>query len=211
MKPKAILIISLILLVGASAAYYRAVSISSQDKIPTSLMGSLWPDPQPLPEFQLTDHLGNAFGLDQLRGHWTLIFFGYTSCPDICPTTMMTLATMVAELEKTAAVAPNVVLVSVDPDRDDSAALAQYVAYFNQEFVGVRGEESQLHNFVLKMGAMYSRGEPDPEGGYDVAHSASVFLVDPKGRKFGMFSPPHIPELMAENLVQIQKYYEHDQ
>ena len=171
-------------------------------------MGSLWPDPQPLPEFQLTDHLGNAFGLDQLRGHWTLIFFGYTSCPDICPTTMMTLATMVAELEKTAAVAPNVVLVSVDPDRDDSAALAQYVAYFNQDFLGVSGEESQLHNFVLKMGAMYSRGETGPEGGYDMAHSASVFLVDPKARKFGMFSPPHIPELMAENLLQIQDYYE---
>ena len=210
MKPKAILIIVVILLTGSSLAYWRAVSMARQDAIPAELMGSIWPDPQPLPAFQLTDHTGQHFGPEQLRGQWTLVFFGYTSCPDICPTTMMTLAGMVVELGKKNVAAPQVVMVSVDPERDDAAALRRYVAYFNKDFIGVNGDEAQLLVFALNMGAMYSREELNEDGGYEIAHSASIFLVDPEGRKFGLFSPPHIPEFMADNLVQIQDYYEHN-
>ena len=207
MKLKAILIIIVILLTGSGLAYYRALSQDRQDTIPAELMGSIWPDPQPLPGFELTDHLGNSFGPEQFRGHWTLVFFGYTSCPDICPTTMIPLAGMVAEIEKTGAVAPQVVMVSVDPQRDDTDSLAKYVQSFNDDFIGANGDEAQLYAFALNMGAMYSKEEANLEGGYDVAHSASVFLVDPQVRKYGLFSPPLIPAFMAENLEQIQAYY----
>jgi protein SCO1/2 len=167
-------------------------------------MGTVLPKPRALPDFQMSDHHGQPFGLNELRGNWTLVFFGYTSCPDICPTTMMTLSGAMAELGEAERL-PRVVLISVDPERDDDVTLGSYVGYFGKSFIGVRGSDDQLKKLALAIGAMYERAAPDENGDYEVAHSASIFLVDPEARLFAMFSPPHQSADIAKQFVTISR------
>lgn len=208
MNKGSIVILTTLVAALGLASYHLAASRQQQADVPATLMGTLWPEPRPLSQFRLSDHTGAAFGPEELRGQWTLMFFGYASCPDICPTTMLTLRGVVDALAASGAGLPRVVLVTVDPDRDDAATLGEYVAYFNEDFLGVRGEEGQLQALARQIGAMYERGTPDVNGNYEVAHNASIFLVDPEARMHAAFSPPHKSADIADKLVEIRLRYE---
>jgi len=149
--------------------------------------------PRALPRFSLTDHTGAAFDLGRLRGHWTLMFFGFTHCPDVCPTAMFTLARVVEQLgELPAEDMPAVVMVSVDPNRDSPETLASYVPYFNPDFVGVTGDMPQILGLTGAMGVAFAYTPAEGTGeDYGVDHTASIFLVDPAGRLAAVFGPPH--------------------
>ena len=172
--------------------------------VPPALVGILREAPAALPDFELRDHNGAAFGRAELHGRWTLLFFGYTSCPDICPTTMLTLRELAAELRRRGDPLPQVVLVSVDPARDGAEQLARYVAHFDPAFVGATGSDDQLRALAVPVGAMYERDAPGADGAYQVAHSASIFLVDPEARALAAFSPPHQPATIADQLATIR-------
>jgi len=148
--------------------------------------------PRPLPEFALTDHTGAAFGPARLRGHWTFLFFGFTHCPDVCPTTLQTLAQARAALEDLSPdQRPAVVMVSVDPGRDTPAQLAGYVPYFDPEFLGVVGAEEALRPLTSSLGVAYGYTPAADGVGYTVDHTAAIFLVDPAGRLAAVFGTPH--------------------
>ena len=207
MNRKVFILIIGVLVVGSTTFdYWRSVR-DPRAAMPEALIGTLLPQPRSLPEFVLSDHTGAEFGRSRFLGRWTLVFFGYTSCPDICPTTMLTLKGVEEELRGAGAEPPQVVLVSVDPARDDAEKLRDYVSYFGEDFLGVRGEDDQLHTLALQIGAMYQRGEPDASGFYEVAHSASIFLVDPQARVVAAFSPPHQPADIAGRLSMIREIY----
>lgn len=172
--------------------------------VPPALLGTLREVPRELPAFTLTDQRGAAFGLERLRGAWTLVFLGYASCPDVCPTTMAMLGQLMAELRRRGAPLPQVVLVSVDPARDGLDQLGRYVAHFDPGFVGVTGPDDQLRALALPLGAMYERGTPDAHGQYEVAHSGSVFVIDPAARVHAAFAPPHQPSVIADQLALIR-------
>jgi protein SCO1/2 len=192
------------LVVGSTVVNYYRYARNLQDAAPDALMGTLLAQPRPLPEFMLSDQIGTEFGRDRFEGQWTLVFFGYTSCPDICPTTMLTLQGVDRAMHEWDFEPPQVVLISVDPARDSAERLAEYVAYFGQDFLGLRGEDDQLHSLALQMGAMYQRGEVDEGGFYEVAHSASIFLVDPEAQVVATFSPPHQAEDIAGRMSLIR-------
>lgn len=140
-------------------------------------------------EFQLLDHRGDAFTAASLEGGWTLLFFGFTHCPDICPTTMSLLADLYRQLEGTEAEDTRVVMVSVDPARDTPERLAAYVPYFNPDFIGVTGEFPAILGFAQKFNAPF-RKVTDADGSYQVDHSANVVLVNPRGDFHGFFRAP---------------------
>ena len=120
----------------------------------------LYPQPRALPDFQLVDQNGNDYQKDALLNHWTLMFVGYTYCPDICPTTLSELKAIYPQLKQLKAKHPvQVVLLSVDPKRDTPERLKEYVNFFNPEFYGVSGEHAQLFPLVRAMGMMYSMTE----------------------------------------------------
>lgn len=164
---------------------------------PALATGTLLEPPRPLPAFSLVDHEQRAFDEGRLKDRWTFLFFGFTNCPDVCPTTLR----MLASVEKSLAdlpegQRPHVVLVSVDPKRDTPEQLKTYVKYFNPSFVGVTGDEAALDAFTRKLGvpvAITSTGD----GGYTVDHSAAIFLIDPHGELRALFSPPHVPATIA--------------
>lgn len=164
-----------------------------------------FPAPRAVADFALETAAGEPFSLDDMEGRWNLLFFGFTNCPDVCPDTLAMLDQSMQQLtlmrrEKL----PQVVFVSVDPERDRGESLAEYVSWFNSDFVGVTGPEPQLVALTRQLGVAYFREAPDEDSGfYNVDHSAAVILVDPEGRLFGRFAHPLDPALVTADLFQL--------
>ena len=164
------------------------------------------PEPRVLGDFQLLDQDGADFTLERLRGEWSLLFFGFTYCPDICPSTLYDLQQVRQTLlgEGVPAEGLQVVFVSVDPERDSPARLKEYVSYFDPDFLGVTGDPAQLKPLALRLGVAF-RIEDHEQGAenYSVDHSASVFLTDPQGRLYGVFPAPHDAAAMARDVAAV--------
>ena len=146
-----------------------------------------------IPDFSLTDQHGNDFGPERLSGRWSLLFFGFTHCPDVCPGALYDLQRLGERLADGGPLPPQqVVFFSVDPERDSPERLAEYVAYFDPDFVAVTGEHVALEPLTRSLGIAY-RIEPHEAGAgsYSVDHSASILLVNPQGRLHGVFPAPH--------------------
>ncbi|MBT2969398.1 MAG: hypothetical protein B6D72_11765 [gamma proteobacterium symbiont of Ctena orbiculata] len=165
----------------------------------------LMPEFRPLKPFSLTSHKGANFDNQSLLGQWTFLSFGYTHCPDICPTTMSMFAEMHNRIQVQEPVKPyQVAFVSVDPERDSLQRLAEYVKFFDPSFLGITGPEEALQALTKPLGVLHRRVETEDSAmGYVMDHSASIFLLDPKGRFHAYFSPPHDAEKMAEDFIAI--------
>jgi protein SCO1/2 len=163
----------------------------------------LMPEFRPLKPFSLTTHKGDAFDNQSLLGHWTFMSFGYTYCPDICPTTMSLFAEMHNGIQaKKSDESYQITFVSVDPERDTLERLSEYVTYFAPSFVGATGPKKALQELTKPLEILYKRVETeDSTMGYVIDHSASIILVDPQGRFHAYFSPPHDAEKMANDFI----------
>jgi len=169
----------------------------------------MWPNPRQVGTFQVIDHEGREFGVEQLRGKWSFLFFGYTHCPDICPITLAVLSRVQQALEADAAGAPvQMVFVSVDPERDTPEQLAQYVRHFDDRMIGLGGTTAQVQGLTAQLGIAFYHTEPAADGNYLVDHSASVFLLDPEARLVSIFSAPHEADRLVAKLREIRKFIE---
>jgi len=156
--------------------------------------GLLWPNPKQITPFQLIGQNAKTFDLENLKGHWSMIFFGYTHCPDICPTTMTLMNSIVSELSEEKQPTPRVIFVTVDPERDTQEHLADYVTYFNPAFLGLTGSEENIASLTKQIGILSMKipDENSTEGSeYLMDHSASILLIGPEARLIGIFSAPH--------------------
>jgi protein SCO1/2 len=130
--------------------------------------------------FRLTDHEGRPVGPETLIGRPSLVFFGFTYCPDVCPTTLSDITGWLESMGEDAK-RLNVVFISVDPERDTAAAMAEYVGYFHPSIRGWTGTEEQIADAARGFRAVYEK-VPTEGGGYSMNHTASVFLFDADGR-----------------------------
>ncbi|CUA88231.1 SCO family protein [Pseudidiomarina woesei] len=172
------------------------------------------PKPQPqalvyepartLQPFILESSLGREVSNTDLEGQWTLLFTGYTFCPDICPTTMADLRQVLPKLKQYTDTPVRVWMISVDPQRDNVKRVSDYAGFFGAEFVGIRAEHPQLYPFVNDLGLMYSIPE-EGETDYLVNHSAAIVLVNPAGHRQAIFKAEHvigeIPTVSMEQLA----------
>jgi protein SCO1/2 len=145
--------------------------------------------PRKFGEIELIDHHGKAFTRERFLGKWTLVFFGFTHCPDVCPTTMSFLNELMAQLEGTEVENTEVVMVSVDPARDTVEQLASYVPYFNPKFTGVTGDFLDIHRFATDLNTPFRKVAGQGED-YQVDHSTNVVLINPRGDYHGFFKAP---------------------
>lgn len=192
---------SLLVLLSLGAAAVIAGGLLAHALSPgLALESGTWlPHARPVAAFQLQDQSGRDFDLDNLRGHPTLMFFGFTHCPDVCPTTMAVLA----QVQRRAPLpGSQVVFVSIDPQRDSSAALQAYLSAFSPDFIGVRGEPSQLAPLLRSLSAIAMR-ENLPGGGYTMDHSATLYLLDSHARLAAVFSPPFAVASLTADLAKI--------
>ena len=131
-------------------------------------------------QFTMTQGDGRTVHAEDFRGKVTLLFFGYTHCPDVCPTTLAILARAIKSLGPDAD-RVRVLFVTVDPKRDTAGALMHYTQLFGPEFVGLRGDANQLQQLTKRYRVTYSLGAPDASGDYDVTHSSAIFVFDSIG------------------------------
>lgn len=165
-------------------------------------------EPMHLPQFRLTDTKGNSFTNSSLQGIWSFLFFGYTYCPDICPTTLALLADTENRLQgQKEKHKRQYVFVSVDPQRDTIEHLGEYVTYFNPLFKGATGPEQEIQALTKPIGIRYQRSpEQRPAGDYLIDHSATILLVDPDGNLRALISPPHDAAVIAQDFRKITDY-----
>jgi protein SCO1/2 len=149
---------------------------------PATFRGTTYGEPYPLAsEIELTRSDGSNFRLSELRGNVILVFFGYTSCPDVCPTTLAELKLVLAELNEADANQVKVVFVTVDPERDTPERVQEYVERFNPTFVGLSGEQADLEKIWQSYGVYREIVEGTSAAGYIVDHTARVTLIDQQG------------------------------
>jgi protein SCO1/2 len=164
------------------------------------------PEPRTVADFELVDQNGDDFSIERLRGQWSLLFFGFSYCPDVCPSALFDLQQVHEALNgQGQPQSPHqVVFVSVDPERDTPERLKDYTAYFHPDFVAVTGSNEQLAPLTMQLGVAY-RIEPHEPGSlnYSVDHSASIMLIDPAGRLHGVFPAPHDPAKMVHDMKSV--------
>ena len=191
------LIIALAAGFAVAAGLFVALRLQ-QPSAPTTALEL--PDPDPVPAFELIDQRGAPIDETVFQGQWDLVFFGFTHCPDICPTTLQVLATAKSALEEQGVTPlPRIVLVSVDPERDTPDILGRYVAYFGADNLGITGSLEGIRALTSGLGIYFEKQESD-DGNYLVDHSAAVLLVDPEGRFSALFSGPHVPANYVHDL-----------
>lgn len=168
---------------------------------PLSLGSGQWLEHhRPIPDFALISDSG-PFVKNDLLGHWTLVFAGFTYCPTVCPTTLATLKEAKALLEPAQAERLEVLFVSVDPGRDDPKRLADYAHHFDPSFRGVTGTEVQLQALLERgLGLVFLRQTATTGQEVSIDHSSHVAIIDPTGQLAGYFSPPFTPEALASDL-----------
>lgn len=192
---------------------------------PTLAKATLLEPARPLPPMSFVDQQGQPFGAERLRGRWSILFFGFTHCPDVCPTTLALLAQVEKQLaDLPAEHRPQIVLMSVDPRRDTPEQLAKYVESFSPTFTGVTagyapegertaegtaragGDQAAMHEFALKLGVPVAITQL-PGGGYTVDHSAALFVIDPSGALRALSSTPHNVPIIASDYRSIVAAY----
>lgn len=155
---------------------------------------SWYPQPRALSPFVLTDHTGAQMTNESLQNQWTLAFVGYTFCPDICPVTLAEINKVYAQLDELKSLTPlKIWFLSVDPKRDTTERLNEYINYFNPNFVASTGPHTELFPLVRSMGMMYSTSESTDNPNYLVDHSASIVVINPLGQVVGRFKPKQEP------------------
>lgn len=171
--------LALLLLAGLALA-----ACGSGDAAPgptaTPLPGTVLDPPKPVGDFTLTAHTGEPFHLSDLRGNVAVLYFGYTACPDVCPTTLAAYKQVKVELGDEAE-RVRFVFISVDPARDTIARLANYVTAFDPTFIGATGDDATLRSIARDYGVFFQRVDYESDTNYLVDHTASSFVVGPEG------------------------------
>jgi protein SCO1 len=193
-----VLLVTLAVLAGVFTAGYLARQ-NPLSEAPALGAGTAFPEPRAIPAFQLLDQHARPFTRASLEGRWTLLFAGFASCPDICPTTLVTLAALDAQVEA-AGRDLQIVFLSLDPARDTPELLAPYLEHYSPRLVGATGEVAEIDKLMAALGLAYIKVPYDGDR-YTIDHSAALILVDPRGRAAAYFKPPLRADAIAADLI----------
>ena len=205
MNKSSIAIVALVALaVGFGFSWYLA------RQQPVKLEAGLWLGDQAraLPDFELVDHNKRPLVRSDFNGRWSLMFFGFTHCPDICPASMQVMSDMVAAIDDPDVVEDlRIYFISVDPERDTPELLSSYVSYFNPAFTGATAAPEKLLPLTRSLGIRHQiSNRVEGSATYDVEHSSSIVLINPQAEFAGLFSAPHDALAMARDMTRIVEY-----
>ncbi|WP_252177706.1 SCO family protein [Endozoicomonas sp. 4G] len=159
----------------------------------------------------IVDNKGQSFTKANLEGKWSLVFFGYTFCPDICPTTLGQLNQadkLLKQDNPEIAKKMHYVMVTVDPRRDTVEKLNGYVPHFNPDFVGVTGNQKNIHNLTVQMNVPYTPVIDPEDEYYLVDHGANLIIINPRGDYHGFIRPPFDSDKLAQVMVGVDELYQ---
>ena len=196
-KRNVIFILLILFSITGLFTYFQSLP-SLLEKKPSLITGKILVRPMEIDNFELIDQNNEVFNKKSLEGGWTVLFFGYTNCPDVCPTTIYKLAEIKNGIKEDLPSANfNTVLVTLDPDRDSAERLDEYIGYFDETMLGVTGTYENIQSFTSSLSVFYQR--INKEEGYDFNHTASIFVFDKDGSLFATMSPANtIGELESD-------------
>ena len=198
----------IIIILATAAGILSARFFLQRTVVQDELAATRFPVSREIQTFELVDHHNQAFDNAALEKRWSFLFFGYTYCPDVCPTTLSVLNSIAQRLQDVDADI-RFVMVTVDPERDTPERLAEFVTYFNGDFLGVTGTDQGLEQLTRQLGILYERVQPEPGSeAYLMDHTAAVFLFDPDGRYHAVFSPPLSVEAIAGDFRKMLQDYQ---
>lgn len=171
-----------------------------QDNLQTSL--ALPTDFRTIQDFELQNVNAQPITQEVFDDKWSLVFFGFTHCPDVCPITLQIMKEVVAKVEEQGKEPPQIVFVSIDPARDTADIMKKYIGYFSDDFIGITGDVNKIHELSSSLGivASFTANETEPEN-YGVDHTASLLLVDPQRRLRAKVTPPHEAEKISADYL----------
>ena len=189
-------------------AAWQLFGRGGETKAPQLEAVTLLPQPRELPAFNLRQSDGTPLVAGELAGHWTLVFLGFTFCPDVCPTTLAELAQAQKQWEALPeSTRPRVLFVSVDPDRDTPGKAGEYAHAFHPDTLAATADVPALEKFATSLGFVFMKApganfEHNPQD-YSVDHSAHIAVLDPQGRLAGLMRPPFNPQAIASDLKKL--------
>lgn len=189
-------------LLGLISACVLSVSAQAQ------VQGVMLDEPVDLPAFTFSNELEESFSETALDGQWTIVMFGFLSCPDVCPFTLGNLEAAVSEtgMRVSPDNVPRVVFISVDPARD-ADYVSEYAKFFHPDFKSFTGEREDIDKLVEATDSFYRLMRPDKDGYYEVQHSSAVSVIGPDGKLRAKLQPPFDPGATAEFLARLQIQY----
>jgi protein SCO1/2 len=191
------LLTGVVVIVAFAVGLFVARAFWRTPEPPPLERATLYPAPRPIPELELVDQDGRPLDRSGLAGRWTLIFFGFTNCPDVCPTTLATLKRARDELaDLSPDLRPDVLLISVDPERDTPDRLGAYVRFFDTSFRGATGSPDAIGAFTRAFAVPYAKVALDGDS-YTVDHGSAVFVLDPGAAIVAHSSAPHDARVLA--------------
>lgn len=194
--------------IGVGFYSYKSSQTNSSNPSNLQKATSLHTNPRELPDFSLSNHLNAPFSNKDLVGHWSLIFFGFTNCPDICPITLNVIEQAITKLHNFDDI-PRTLFISVDPKRDQPAKLKEYVEHFNHDVIGLTGSKEQIDKLTQSVGAIYAIAD-NTNDNYLVDHSAHIFVIAPDGKMLALFSTPHDAKIIADDFITLHALYENN-
>ncbi|HHF7365789.1 TPA: SCO family protein [Legionella bozemanae] len=198
-------VVVLLALAGLFSGIFVGQHVHFKKKIDVSTFhGTYLENPRPVNRFSLTGIDAKSFDNKSLKGKWTIMFFGFTNCGYVCPTTMAELTKMYHLLEdKGIKNLPRVVMISIDPERDNQEKLGSYVTSFHPDFYGARGDEESIKLMTREMGIAYAKviEQGNDSKNYDIQHSGALMLFNPQGELNAFFTTPHHADLLAKDYL----------
>jgi len=207
-KKAPLLVIGALIALSIAAAVWIVV-IKPNQGLPEAIANTYIPEGRPVVGIRMRDQNNQPFTEEQFKGKWSFLFFGFTNCPDVCPTTLLVMKSVWAKLPETAKKSPEpqLIFVSVDPDRDTPAILKNYVKYYHPDFIAITGEHKYLDILTVQVGALYGYEDGETEKDYTVNHSAQIVLIDPQGYFRGVFTSPHQVDEIVKTFTAIRDYH----
>jgi len=203
-------VVFLVLIVALSIAVYlkwQRANVDLSTVVDQSVMRVI-PQAIPVPEFTLTRMDGKPFERKNLLGKWTFLYFGYTLCPDVCPTELTALAEVAELLRKEGVQSWQQVFVSVDHERDTPEQLAKFVTYFDPKIIGATGTEAELRQMAKPLGVGWEKASlptanDAASSSYLINHTTSILLVSPDATVIGVYPTPHDPKAMVDVFLKV--------
>lgn len=206
LKTKVNFIVIILLTTALAWTTYFAIQHHASPTQKPTIHGLLFDKSRALPPFSFHSSK-HSFNDRSLTNYWSLIFFGYTSCPDVCPTTLTTLNQAYQKLPHTLQKKIQIIFISIDPYRDTQKHVNEYTHYFNPNFIGLTGSKHQIKQLTSALGVPYWIKKQPKVNNYTVDHGSMIALINPMGRYQGFFSAPHYSAVISKELQQLTNYY----
>jgi len=200
-----ITVLSLLGVIALMVGLYAHQFMNTTKHIDTDkFQGTFLDKPREVVAFSIAGTDNQPFDNQKLKGHWTYIFFGFTNCGYLCPTTMAELGKMYRLIEnKGSEPMPEVVMISIDPEKDSLVKLGQYVKSFDRHFLGARGDEKTVSALSSSFGVTFEKlaSKTKDASQYDFQHSGTILLINPQGKLQAFFTMPHQAKLLADDYL----------